>query len=140
MDSPNNINNNGNNPVDQLFGSRLQEARVSAPESVWAGIASEMEGDRLRKRVFWARLGAAASIVLLLGVGTFWAISSGMFGNRPVQLSNMNVISLPFADGNGSGNNSGKQFDTQNPQNREQQLTDTAEDFTINKSVRRCIA
>jgi outer membrane protein W len=58
--------------VDGLFARGLQSAEVKAPDGVWQGIADAMETDRLRKKVLWARLTAAASILLLLGFGAWY--------------------------------------------------------------------
>lgn len=58
--------------VDDIFARRLQNAEAKAPEGVWQGIADAMETDRLRSKVLWARLTAAASLLLLLGFGTWY--------------------------------------------------------------------
>lgn len=108
------MDSQGKNKIDQLFGDGLREARVAVPESLWGGIAGQMEQDRLRKRVFWARIGTAASVLLLLGIGTFWATSSGIFGDQPVSLTNMNVISLPYADGTSTQNPADFRFEDAN--------------------------
>lgn len=58
--------------VDDIFAQRLRDAELKAPDGVWQGIADALETDRLRKKVIWAQLTAAASLVMLLGFGAWY--------------------------------------------------------------------
>lgn len=59
-------------PIDDLFARKLKDAEVNVPPAAWEGIAHVMEADRLRKKVFFARLTAAASLLLLMGFGLWY--------------------------------------------------------------------
>jgi hypothetical protein len=57
--------------VDHIFETGLQGAEMPVSGKVWAQISSELEKDKLRRKLVWYRAVAAASIVLLLGMGTW---------------------------------------------------------------------
>ncbi len=61
----------GQNLVDRVFDDNLAKAEMPVSDKVWAGIASELEKDGLRRMVFWYRSVAVASVVMLIGLGTW---------------------------------------------------------------------
>ncbi|HEX2901572.1 MAG TPA: outer membrane beta-barrel protein [Bacteroidia bacterium] len=61
----------GRHTVDRVFEEGLQGAEMPISNKVWAGISSELEKDQLRKKVFWYRSVAAASVLLLFGLSTW---------------------------------------------------------------------
>lgn len=81
--------------IDQLFNQHLSEAEAPVRDNVWEGISAQMENGRLRKKILFARITAAASLLLLLGIGTWM-----LWGNGPQQQQQFaagNIISLPQA-------------------------------------------
>lgn len=59
------------NTTDQPFREQLRHFEAAPPELVWHGIANALHGDKRKMRVIWlSRI--AASIVLLLALGTAW--------------------------------------------------------------------
>lgn len=69
----------GQNLVDRVFDDSLANAEMPVADKVWAGIASELEKDGLRRMVFWYRSVAVASVMMLIGLGTWmmiWQTSS----------------------------------------------------------------
>lgn len=79
--------------IDQLFASRLDEVEFPVPEGAWDKVASAMESDRLHRKVFWARFTAAASILLVLGLGAWMTVRD--YGTATPQYWSGNVIALP---------------------------------------------
>jgi hypothetical protein len=61
----------GQNNIDRIFEEGLQGAEMRVSGKVWAGIHSELEKDQLRRKVFFYRSIAAASIALLIGLSTW---------------------------------------------------------------------
>lgn len=86
------------NIIDRLFTEGLEGAEAPVPNDLWEGIAARMETDTLRKKVFYARFTAAASLLMLLGLSTWFFISWNFqeSNTTSTQLSNNQVISLPF--------------------------------------------
>ncbi|MEY3442262.1 MAG: outer membrane protein beta-barrel domain [Bacteroidota bacterium] len=70
----------GQHNVDRIFDEALQDATMPVPGKIWAGINSELEKDQLRRKVFFYRTVAAASVLLLLGLST-WMIGFQGDGN-----------------------------------------------------------
>lgn len=99
--------NDEKNIIDRLFADSLGEAEMPVSNDLWKGIAAEMETGRLRKKVFFARITAAASLLLLLGFSTWFFVSSS-FQNKGGTLltTSGEVISLPYKtpNPNSSGN------------------------------------
>lgn len=90
------MGNNKDHIIDELFSQHLDQAEAPVRESVWEGIAAEMENDRLRKKVVWARFTAAASVLLLLGLGTWFLWGGDTFNATPARFTTENIISLPL--------------------------------------------
>ncbi len=61
----------GQHDVDRIFEEALGDAQLPVPSNVWAGISSELEKDGLKRKVFWYQRIAAASVLLLMGIGTW---------------------------------------------------------------------
>ena len=74
-------------PIDHLFAENLREARVKAPDKVWNGISNALETNRLRRKVFYARMTAAASLALLLGFGAWYYFIGGNLSPRTIVLT-----------------------------------------------------
>ncbi|MFN8394067.1 MAG: outer membrane beta-barrel protein [Bacteroidia bacterium] len=68
--------------VDEIFERELGNAEMPVNGRVWSNLAREMEQDRLRRKVGFYRMVAAASILLLLGMGT-WMLATQMDLPRP---------------------------------------------------------
>ena len=82
--------------IDRLFSDGLSEAESPVGKDVWKGIAAQMETQRLRKQVFMARITAAASLLLLLGLSTWFFVSRSFTNEVPSNFTVGEVISLPF--------------------------------------------
>ena len=84
-------------PIDHLFAENLREARVKAPDKVWNGISNALETNRLRRKVFYARMTAAASLALLLGFGAWYYFIGGNLSPRTIVLDHgfAHVHTLP---------------------------------------------
>ena len=67
----------GQHIVDRAFEEGLQGAEMPVSAKVWAGINSELEKDQLRRKVFFYRSIAAASILLLFGLSTWMFVFQG---------------------------------------------------------------
>lgn len=101
--------------IDQLFSQELSEAEAPVRDTVWEGIAAQMENGRLRKKIAFARFTAAASLLLLLGFGVWF-----FWNQQPStqQFTSGNIISLPQDGSEGGlatssvqpGNNAGLRF------------------------------
>jgi outer membrane protein W len=76
----------GRHPVDRVFDKAFQNAEMPVSKNVWAGIASELEKDDLRKKVFWYRSLAVASLALLMGLGA-WMLAWQAGNNNASALS-----------------------------------------------------
>lgn len=76
--------------VDEIFERELGNAEMPVSGRVWSNLAREMEQDRLRRKVGFYRMVAAASVLLLLGMST-WIAAVQMDLARP---SAVNVASL----------------------------------------------
>jgi hypothetical protein len=61
----------GQNNIDRIFEEGLQDVEMRVSGNVWAGIHSELEKDQLRRKVFFYRSIAAASVALLIGLTTW---------------------------------------------------------------------
>lgn len=86
------MGNDKNNIIDQLFSQHLSEAELPVRDSVWEGIAAQMENKQLRRKIFYARISAAASLLLLLGFGA-WFFWQGP--PSAAQFASSNAISVP---------------------------------------------
>jgi|GEM_PF-6490732 len=84
--------------IDRLFSEGLEGAEAPVSNDLWEGIAARMETDTLRKKVFYARFTAAASLLLLLGLSTWFFVSSNFQDEKTGKalLTNEQVISLPL--------------------------------------------
>lgn len=71
----------GKHIVDRAFEQGLQDAKMPVSSRVWDGISNELEKDKLRKMVFWYRSVAAASVLLLIGLGT-WVLTWQAANNK----------------------------------------------------------
>lgn len=87
------------NKIDQLFAEGLQNAEVGVPAHLWEGIASQVEQKRLRRKVFFARMTAAASILLVIGFGSWFLVDQLRPRSATNLFSSGNVISLPYVQG-----------------------------------------
>lgn len=68
----------GQHIVDRAFEEGLQGAEMPVLAKVWAGINSELEKDQnSRRKVFFYRSIAAASILLLFGLSTWMFVFQG---------------------------------------------------------------
>lgn len=119
--------NDEKNIIDRLFADGLGEAEMPVSNDLWKGIAAEMETDRLRKKVFVARMTAAASLVLLLGLSTWFFVSSSFQRSETQRFTTGEVISLPYQDsagldGNFAGNQSGAFDETREGSNLDQRF------------------
>ena len=85
--------------IDQLFNQHFAEAEAPVRGAVWEGISAQMENSRLRKKVRFAWITAAASFLLLMGFGTwmFW-------GNEPAEQQFAQGYTIPTPQANTSGN------------------------------------
>lgn len=99
--------------IDQLFSGHLADAVYDAPESAWEKISAEMEKDRLKRKVFFARMTAAASILLVLGLGTWMFVRD--FGSAAPQYWTGNVITLPGTANSGNLSPAPATFQAVNP-------------------------
>ena len=82
--------------IDRLFSDGLSEAESPVGKDLWKGIAGQMETQRLRKQVFVARITAAASLLLLLGLSTWFFVSRSFTNEVSSNFTVGEVISLPF--------------------------------------------
>jgi hypothetical protein len=64
----------GQHNVDRVFDESLVDVQMPVSNKVWANISSELEKDGLRRKVFWYRSVAVASVVLLIGLGA-WVLA-----------------------------------------------------------------
>jgi len=95
------VNDKGHS-IDDLFANQLADNEAPVRETVWEGIAAEMENDRLRKKVIWARFTAAASILLLVGFGVWFWWGNGRMQTTAPQFAQGNIITLPQVNAGGS--------------------------------------
>ena len=64
----------GQHNVDRIFDESLANAEMPVSGNVWAGIASELEKDGLRRKVLWYQRIAVASVLLLIGLGSWMLV------------------------------------------------------------------
>ncbi|MEM6271051.1 MAG: outer membrane beta-barrel protein [Bacteroidota bacterium] len=76
-----------NKDIDRVFRDHLQEASVAPPSGLWNTINTELENDRLRKKVVYWRFVAAAAVLLFLGVGLWMARYLDSVNPTPTQIA-----------------------------------------------------
>lgn len=76
--------------VDQIFERELGNAEMPVSGRVWSNLAREMEQDRLRRKVGFYRMVAAASVLLLLGMST-WIVAVQLDLTRPAAANVANL-------------------------------------------------
>ncbi len=82
--------------IDRLFAEGLEGAEMPVGNDLWKGIAAEMETDRLRKKAAVAWMTAAASLLLLLGLSTWFFVSNSFRNAEADRFTIGEVISLPY--------------------------------------------
>jgi hypothetical protein len=77
------------------FTSKLAQGCVNPPSKVWTNIEKELNNKRvLRHRHFIVSLSAAASIAIILSLGSYWLMKSNTINPTFAQISESNDISF----------------------------------------------
>jgi hypothetical protein len=61
----------GRHIVDRVFAEGLRDAQMPVSNRIWTGLSAQLENQRLRRKVMLWRFTAAASVMLLIGMGTW---------------------------------------------------------------------
>ncbi len=84
------------NKTDQQFRDQLRHFETSPPDQVWHGIASALQSDKRKNRVLWiSRI--AASIAVLLALGTTWFLLREPPETQLVNQETQNIETIPEA-------------------------------------------
>lgn len=65
------------NSIDQMFRQGLEEASMPVSNRAWSGISTELENDRLKKRLAFYQLAAGFALLMLLGLGLWSVLDRG---------------------------------------------------------------